>query len=205
MSFSFKNLKIGKKLYIGFGALIVLAGLIAFFGWNGLTTVSKKVELADDANRFVKEAQDTRISEKNFILRGDEKYIEEVREKKGEITDQVKDTEAKLHLATEKEEVRKIGDEAEAYIKAFEAYVAAEEQKTEADKGMVAGARAAIVEIENIRADQKAKLLKEMDEQQTSESVKNRLAKADDANRLNKYILEARRQEKNFIIRGDQN
>ena len=33
----------------------------------------------------------------------------------------------------------------------------------------------------------------------------DRVDKADDVNRLVKYILEARRQEKNFIIRGDKN
>ena len=36
-------------------------------------------------------------------------------------------------------------------------------------------------------------------------NVVDRVDKADDVNRLVKYILEARRQEKNFIIRGDKN
>jgi methyl-accepting chemotaxis protein len=35
------------------------------------------------------------------------------------------------------------------------------------------------------------------------EAILDRMAKAEDANRLNSYILEARRQEKNYIIRGE--
>ena len=79
-----------------------------------------------------------------------------------------------------------------------------EDEKTLNDEEMVANGRLAITEIENIRADQKAKLIDEMEKQNSTDFVKDRLEKADDANRLVKFILDARRHEKNFILRGDQ-
>src|SRR3989339_806223 len=45
---NFKNLKIGKKLAIGFGSLVFLLALTGFFGFNGIRTVSHSLFVVGD-------------------------------------------------------------------------------------------------------------------------------------------------------------
>ncbi len=200
----FKNMKLATKLYSGFGIMVAIAAVLGYMGWSSLEKVVAKVETADDANRFIKHMSDARQAEKNFMLRGDEKYVQQVEETKQEFTKQAEETKGKLQVTEDKNVVDALGRQIDTYASAFEEYVTLEGQKTESDSQMVTSARAAIAQIEQIRADQKSKLLQEMESENASEILVDRLAKADDANRLNKFILNARRQEKNYIIRGDQ-
>ncbi len=49
-----KNMKVGVKLAVGFGALLVLTVLLGVFAVRGFNGVQHAVEIADDANRMVK-------------------------------------------------------------------------------------------------------------------------------------------------------
>ena len=55
---SWKDIKISKKLYIGFGLVLALTMLTGYIGYNGLNTYSQKVANANDANRLVKWVKD---------------------------------------------------------------------------------------------------------------------------------------------------
>ena len=66
-----KDVKIARKLYFGFGAVLILTVAVGYVGWNGLGNVETAVTNADDANRLIKWAYEARQQEKNFILRGD--------------------------------------------------------------------------------------------------------------------------------------
>ncbi len=71
-------------------------------------------------------------------------------------------------------------------------YAELEDRKTAADEQMVASARLAIDQVEKLSADQKTKLQNELAMNDNREAILDRMAKAEDANRLNSYILEAR-------------
>lgn len=45
---NFKNLKIGKKLTIGFGCMVVLLALTGYFGFDGIRTVSRSLFIVGD-------------------------------------------------------------------------------------------------------------------------------------------------------------
>lgn len=200
----FKNMKLSTKIASGFGILILVCAVLGYTGWSSLGKVGVKVELGDDANQMVKESLQGRQHEKNFMLRKDKQYLDNATTLIEEIRKQTAETIEKLKDENAKETVRQIGTQGENWYMALTEYVSLEDQKTLNDEEMVAKGRLAITEIENIRADQKAKLLDEMDKQRTTDVVKDRMEKADDANRLNKFVLDARRHEKNFILRGDQ-
>ena len=153
---------------------------------------------------MVKQSLTARQHEKNFIIRKDKQYLDNATTLTEEVNTQSAETIEKLKDEGDREIVRQIGTFQDNWLQALTEYVSLEDQKTQNDGEMVAKARLAITEIENIRADQKAKLLDDMEQQKTTDVVKDRLEKADDANRLNKSILEARRHEKNFMLRGDQ-
>ncbi len=68
------NLRIGAKLAVGFGSVIVIAGFLGFLGWNRLGRVDGLVNVVENANHAVENLLDARRQEKNFALRGFEKF-----------------------------------------------------------------------------------------------------------------------------------
>ncbi|MBN1345129.1 MAG: methyl-accepting chemotaxis protein [Phycisphaerae bacterium] len=196
-----RNMKLATKLGLSFGVLVVIAGVLGYLGWTSLGKVGAKVEIADDANRMLKESLRGRIHEKNFMLRKDKKYKDEAVKLVQDFNRQIDETAAKLKEQLDKDTVQKVGQRIGQWLTSLESYVKLEDEKVRADSQMIEAARAATDQIQQMRVDQKTKLLDEMEKQKTAEQVKDRLSKADDANRLNKFVLDARRHEKNYILR----
>ena len=88
------------------------------------------------------------------------------------------------------------------YLVAFKDYIAQEEEKNVRMENMRSNARKAFAQGEAIRVDQKAQLAKV--ESQDEALRADKLAKADDANRLIKWFLDVRKNEKEVIISGQQ-
>ncbi|MGD8453344.1 MAG: methyl-accepting chemotaxis protein [Phycisphaerae bacterium] len=198
----FRNMGLATKLAGGFGVMIVIAAALGYMGWSSLTEVASRVEKADDANRLIKDMSDARQSEKNFMLRKETQYAQELRDKQREFDEHADEALAKLHVPADRQMIGDLGKDAQQYLVAFNEYTDLERQKGVADETMVVAARTALEQVEAMRSDQKAKLLKQLDEEQASEAIRDRLTKADDANRLNKLMLDTRRQEKNYMLRG---
>jgi methyl-accepting chemotaxis protein len=69
---SWKDLKIAKKLYTGFGIVLVLAIAIGWVGYSGISTVSEKVANANDANELVKQVKDMGVQRVSYASDRDE-------------------------------------------------------------------------------------------------------------------------------------
>lgn len=206
-----KNMKLATKLALGFGIVLVLTGVVAFMGYNGLNNVAHSVDIADDANRMVKDMLECRRQEKNFVLRGftvwggdTQNAVEKLDDNVAEFETLVEEMTAKLTEQEDIDAMAGIGQHLGGYKAAFDEYVALEKQKEEADAQMVEAARTVIEVAEEMRADQKEKLHAELDAGADAEAIKDRLGKADDADRLVKWMLEVRREEKNYMLRHDQ-
>ena len=204
MKLKWKNLKLGTKIISGFSTVILMAGVLGYVGYSSLHKVEHKATIGDDVNRFIKIVEEARIAEKNFMLRGDQKYVKQVEDKEHAFEALAKEIDPKLHDAKDKQAVHVMDEHARGYLKAFESFVTDEHHKVAATEQMVVEARAAITQIEAMRADQKAKLHDELNKQQTLDVIKGRLTKVDDVSLLNMWCLECRRYEKNYIIRGKQ-
>ena len=197
------DVKVSAKLYFGFGTIVVLAVLIGFIGWNGLNKVSFSVVKADDANRIVKNALEARQIEKNFALRKDAQYIDQANKLKDSVSELFTELTGKLKIEAHRQQVADMQDAFNTWHAAFIQYTELEAEKEKANSKMVSSARNATDECTAMRADQKAKLESELNRNAGAAAIKSRLAKADDANRLIKMIGDARRHEKNYIIRAD--
>jgi len=94
----FRQRYLPKKMGIGFGVLILFAAIMSYVGWSSLSTVNLKVEIGDDANRIVKDTLNGRRSEKNYMLRADEKYLTQAKEIQKAIAVQTTETIKKLKV-----------------------------------------------------------------------------------------------------------
>lgn len=200
----FKNMKLGSKIVGGFAIVLVLLSVVAFVGYRGLTGVAERVEKADDANRVVKYVLEVRQQEKNFIMREDHKYVEQVRELLGGLTKQLEDTKAKFKTAHNREMIDKGFAGVRTYEKEFGNYVELYDQKAVAEKAMVEAARVAQADSQKIRAGQEKQLHEEIKEGITGVELSDRIEKVEMTNHLVQLMDEIRAEEKNFIIRHEK-
>lgn len=118
-----KNMKLSNKLYLGFGIMVIIAGVLGYMGWSSLGKVEHKVTIGDEANRFVKIIEEARIAEKNFIIRGDEKYAEEMLGQKEHFDVLVEEITAQMKVAADRELVAEMHGEIGVYIDQAKHYV----------------------------------------------------------------------------------
>ncbi|MEA1900629.1 MAG: methyl-accepting chemotaxis protein [Thermodesulfobacteriota bacterium] len=199
----FKNMKVGSKIIGGFSIVLVLLVVVAYVGYNGLSNVTDRVDKADDVNRLIKSILATRQQEKNFIIRGDKKYVDTVAVDVEALKKQANETRAKFKDPVNISQMDEVISSTGGYEKAFDDYVKFTGQQKVADDKMVKAARE-VNEVANaIRQEQKAQFEELTKAGAAAAELEDKLLKADDANRIIKWVLESRQQEKNFIMRGD--
>ena len=166
--------------------------------------VEDKMTKADDANRIIKWSLDARSEEKNYILRRDDKYRRELEKVVVQIVTLGKDLKSRFNRPENKDQADQVVASAEAYGKAFEKYAALKGTGNEggALQQMVDNARALEKVATAIRTDQKKELAEVRIDNEAF--LDDKINKADDANRMIKWFLDARKNEKEYIIsRGD--
>ncbi|WP_320007057.1 methyl-accepting chemotaxis protein [Maridesulfovibrio sp.] len=217
----FKNTKLAIKLGLSFALMIFLSAAMAYVGYNGMSVINDRVEKADDANRMVRMILETRMSEKNFMLRADAEYLKKHNETMETLKSQVKATDAKFTRKINHDQMTAVSAALSKYNDAFAHYVELLENRTKTMLSMRAEARNVLTELEKVRAEQKRQL--ESILSNTSAQISNRistsefaaigqiyndghtnitdkLTKADDANRAIKWFLTVRKNEKEYII-----
>jgi methyl-accepting chemotaxis protein len=197
-----KNMRLATKIVGGFLIVLVLLGVVAYVGYNGLADVAGRVEKADDVNRLIKIMLETRQQEKNFIMRGDKKYVDMVQKNIADLNVQANETKKKFKDPVNKQQMDEVVEKVSQYDKAFADFVDSHKRSAAAEDKMVRAARDLVTMANTVRAEQKQELAQLNTED--SALIDDKMVKADDANRIIKWSLEARRQEKNFIARGDK-
>ncbi len=73
-----KNMKIGTKIGGGFIVILFLTAFIAFVSWGGLHGVVDRAQKSDDTSLLAQQIKTIRQHEKNFLIRNDKKYADQV-------------------------------------------------------------------------------------------------------------------------------
>ncbi len=190
------------KIYAGFALLLVLLIVVAVAGYVGFVRVVDRIEKADDVNRLVKGIYTTRLQEKNYILRGDAKYSAHVDTSVTDLIAQAEATKDKFDKKSNQDQMVAVVNDVTNYQLAFNDFRELDDQRRVTMAQIRSDARRALAEAEAIRMSQKADLA----EARTAGSHQSaeKTAKADDSNRIIKLTLDARIEEKNYILRGEE-
>ncbi|MGE4267905.1 MAG: methyl-accepting chemotaxis protein [Deferribacterales bacterium] len=124
-----KNLKLGLKLFVGFGLLIILIILSGYMGFSGLHKVEDRAEKNNDLAQVVRLFLESRQQEKNFIMRKDFATAELVDKKAQEIMETATKLKNAFTDPVNKKQMDDIMSNADAYIKSFDNYVIIEKEK----------------------------------------------------------------------------
>ena len=200
----FKNMKLALKIGGGFVIVLILTAIVGFVGWNGMSGTQKSVEIADDANRIVKEVLEIRQQEKNFIIRHDKEYVQNVEDLLAELVGQIEATKNKLDDAHAIE----IMDESligiESYKEAFEGYVEAYDIKVGIEQTLAEVEIMALETGEEIRDYTETELEDDLNNEAGIEILKEGIHNVEATNHLVQLIEDIRVQEKSYMIRHDE-
>ncbi|MDY6852577.1 MAG: methyl-accepting chemotaxis protein, partial [Thermodesulfobacteriota bacterium] len=125
--------------------------------------IDDKLAKADGANRMIKDFLDARKSEKEFIISHDEKYLKASVEQTGNILAQVKSLIKSFRQEKNIQQGERTLSALENYQKAFAVFAGLTEKQSVADEAMVNAAREAIKICNDARADQKEKMVSQID------------------------------------------
>lgn len=217
-------MKLAMKLGLSFGLMIILTIAMVYVGHNGMQGIEDRVDKADDVNRMVRTILETRMSEKNYILRSDDTYLQKHKKFLSTLREQIKATNQKFSQKVNHDQMSELGQAIDKYEAAFTRYVGLVKNRVETMKMMRAYARTALSELEKVRSEQKEQLESILIETKRKiesgilrsqfqsigsvynsgqQNITDKLSKADDANRAIKWFINARKNEKEYIISSD--
>ncbi len=173
---SWKDIKIGKKLYIGFGIVLGLTAATGWVGYSGLESVGRRAENVSDGetNRFF--AQEMATMRRDFTSTGDEKHAEAISKKCDELLAGIEEWKTTFTVQADRDAVDDCRKDAQAYKDGFKEYHTAFRDVEKEELEMRAAARAIEAEIADMGSE---------------------------ARDLQIMILQVRRNEKDFLARND--
>ncbi|WP_020585493.1 methyl-accepting chemotaxis protein [Desulfobacter curvatus] len=199
-----RYIKLGTKISIGFGIVLVLLIVAAAVGFNGLSRLIKDMTDNTAKENLIRTMYESRQQEKNFIIRGDTSYIEAVLTKSDLLK---KEIEAIKTRSTDPKTLRQLDEMiqmVDKYRQAFNTYVTLENSVKEADVAMETSARqveaAAQVVLDADRAEFNRLIAQDADIKQLTSVMKS----AENAQALIQLVLQCRRHEKNFLARKEE-
>jgi len=193
----FKDFRLSTKLIGGFSIVLILTIIIAYVGYKGLSRVTTRVEKSDDVNRLVKSLLETRLQEKNFIIRNDDTHTTNVNKGIKDITDQAGAIKDQFKQKINKEQMGQVMSEIKVYSTAFQDYVDLHDKEGITLARMQTRGIEALGILEMIEKDQKLQL--DQARIQNDIFLDEKMANADYANNIMKLFLDARINEKEFI------
>ena len=156
-----KKLKISTQLFIGFGVVFALFGIVNLQEYTGLARVVERSGKSDDMQSIVIYLLDARRNEKNLLIRNDVSYREKVvsdiaaaRELAISNKEQFEDSESRRLMD---DIVNSLGIYEHSFLKMSEVFLAGNAPKSqmeELDKQMVSAARQAQENSESARKSQ---------------------------------------------------
>lgn len=139
------------------------AGTVGDVYTKGQAGIEDKLAKADDANRAIKWFITARKNEKEYIISSDEKYIEFVKKDTAEIRTLLEDMRSRFSNQANIAQVDGVLKNIKNYQNNFLNYSEFMKKQVSAEKAMVEAARAADIQCRDARADQKDKMLTQMD------------------------------------------
>ncbi|MEM0492976.1 MAG: methyl-accepting chemotaxis protein [Candidatus Thermoplasmatota archaeon] len=127
------DMKISRKLAIGFAVLIALTSVVGFVGYYSLAQAAFYSELVSDANGIVTEVLELRRAEKNYILREDDSYVTDVNSYLTSLQERIDEMQTMNIDSNIRGILDKIEPQITSYKNAFDTYVS----KCESNKGVL--------------------------------------------------------------------
>ncbi|MCG8507607.1 MAG: methyl-accepting chemotaxis protein, partial [Rhodospirillales bacterium] len=192
------------RMALGFALVLALTTVVSVVSWNSLGDFADRVETTEDMGTLVTGLLKARAAEKNFQLRSDSKYAEEVIAGVDELRQKGTELESKLDSDAERETLAKVMAAFDSYRRSFIEFRDLESDKAQTLAEMVKLSDGALDLAEQIGMTQKQES-SELQMQVTHlEGARSTLrSKVAQIEKLLSLTGEMRRNEKDLLIYGD--
>jgi len=120
-----KHLRLAVKLGLSFAVVLALTLVVGLTGWRGMLSVVDRVDKADAVEELVQLILESRRHEKNFVIRGDQVYIDRVHALVSSLVDRAKDARANFENPANQAQMDEVIASVAEYGQAFDSMVAA--------------------------------------------------------------------------------
>jgi methyl-accepting chemotaxis protein len=198
-----KNLKIGMKLLIGFGIVLLLTVMVGLAGYTGMNKVLGSVEYSEDMWTVGEYILKARQQEKNYVIRHDQASLDNIHKELDGLKARAEETSKKMNNQAITADVNKILDGVSRYEAAFDKYVAVDKSKVDDEARMVTAALNAIAEAEKMAKDQVKQFNDILSSSKDAAALDDKMDKVNRAYAIMMDIAEARRLFWQFKSTGD--
>jgi methyl-accepting chemotaxis protein len=137
-----QDIKIGQRLFAGFGVVLALLAIVWFTGSNSINKITYELDISKDVNAILANAQDAQAGSLRFVIYKDEKYNDIIKNKANELAENGKLAKSKMKKESSIEETETVLHAMEEYLEYSQLYL--EHGK---EQGVVGKRRAAAAEV----------------------------------------------------------
>lgn len=204
---AFRDLNLGIKIGGGFAILLIIAAVMAFVGYSGLNNVDHDVKIANDAAGFAETTLEIRKNEKNFMLREEKKYIDNINSMVDEMNAKGEETKALMNEQADRERITQMQTLANEYKEAVNTYAESLFHQNELRSTFVNAEDSLMNQIESLEEAQMGEFENLLNEFNTT--IRNDVSISDIESKINTVILSQHLienikdigvQERNYII-----
>ncbi|MBD3403445.1 hypothetical protein GF420_11155, partial [candidate division GN15 bacterium] len=195
---SWKDLKIAKKLYIGFGIVIALAIAVGYVGWNGLGTVSEKVTNATDAHTLNAWVKDMAAARQKFLAKKDVTVYASISETLDKMYERMEVTTARFKDPADVKLMADATKLLQEYDKDWQEMVRIQNEIEAAIAEMDKAAAVAVERVANLEEGQRQKLQDDLAANLSNSAIRERTQKFDDAGTMRALLLNSRIRYRDF-------
>jgi methyl-accepting chemotaxis protein len=193
------NISVRKKLFSGFGILIVLIIIMSAAAYSGFSELKENNYQTRKTSTINNLVQDARYNEKNYFLRGHEKYAKATQEAIASALKTASETEKALATPEQIRAMNDIQEELVSFQSAFQNTIDKRAETQKAEVSMEASARAAVEQFVAFEQYQQRRAMNQLEDGEET-NAEQTFVLARRAGELARDVLDARRIEKNFMI-----
>ncbi len=200
----FKNLKLGMKLGVGFGVILVLTCIVATIAIIEQNNIASRIMKTERVNNVIGHSNSTRIAVLKFMDEEDAKYKPQVEDG---VKNLIKEAEAVRATFADKEDIDDINsviDAAKSYRQAFfEEFVHSYDEYKKIDKTLAEMGAEMGEDVDDVLSDQEKDYQEMLKSGASAEKRVDKVQKIIDGNQVIKHFLTARRNNVNFLGTGN--
>ncbi len=201
----FQNMKLGMKLGLGFGVVLLLTCIVAGLAMVQQSNLSARITKTERVNNVIDYSNSTRIAALKFMDEENDKYKSDVEDGLKDLIKEAKEVRATFSDPKDIEDIDAVIEAAEEYNKAFfEKFVVAYDagkagELVLADMGAEMGE-----DVDEVLKDQEKDYENLISTNASADKIVDKVEKIIDGNSVIKYFLTARRNTVNFFLTRDE-
>ena len=201
---SWGDLKIAKKLYIGFGIVLALTVLVGYAGYDGLRTIDGKSAVVDHAMELVKSVKDMARARTAYTYDPDKKYYEEIIATSDSMTERIKSVREAITDEADLAELADADGKLDLYRKTWGEWGEASRDLAGAKTQITAAARVDEDNIAALEESQREKLEREFTSHVSSEKLHERLLKVEACGSMHDAVQTIRLRYRDYLLTKDE-